>query len=388
MVRTYKLNITTKDLEPLLPTTTPSPPSSPPPPSSPLGQQQVTDRSKDQQQTLKRTCGGGLPHIGLFLAVISSFFYSFSSLLIKMLTDVTFLELCVARHGILSVLSLLLLVHHGDLPFPKGYRLPLVLMGVMVTFALLLQSYSFKHVPLADATVIVFSTPVFGVILASIFLGEMCSFFHFIMILITMTGIVFIARPQFIFKSQFHHYTAQSWWGIWAAFISTLFAAVILVMIRKVKDLHYTAVMFSSTVTALIITCSFALYEGQLCTPQNPKDRIILLAFGASAFISMLCNTKALQKEEVGLVSITRTTAVVFSFIWQTVFFQEYPDLLTLVGSLLVMSCVILIGLYKWVTSLPPTSSTRQALACLISQTKQDHPRPAGGLCRMRNQVE
>ncbi|KAK3881498.1 hypothetical protein Pcinc_014063 [Petrolisthes cinctipes] len=344
--------------------------------------------SKGQQQTLKRTCGGGLPHIGLFLTVISSFMYSICSLLVKMLTDVTFLEMCVVRHGSVAVLTLLPLVHRGHLPFPKGYRLPLLLLGVVTTLALSLQYYSFKHVPLADASVIVFATPVFGVIFAFIFLGEKCSFFHFIMILITMTGIVFIARPQFIFKSQFHHYTGQTWWGIWAAFLSTLFSALSLVLVRKIKDLHYSAVMFGSMVTALIITCFFALYEGQLCTPQNPKDRIILLAFGTFSFISVLCNTKALQIEEVGLVSITRTTDVVFSFIWQTVFFQEYPDLLTLVGALLVMSCVVLIGLYKWVNSLSPTSSTRQALACLISQTKEHHPIPAGKLCRMRDQGE
>lgn len=283
------------------------------------------------------------------------------------MADVTFLELCVMRHACIATPTLTLLVHRGDLPYPKKYRFLLLANGVTICISLGLQFYSLKYAPLPEATVIIFSSPVFVVIFACLILGEKCTSLHCVMILLTVTGIVFIARPPFIFKSELQHYTTQNWWGIGAATGGSILSALFLVIVKLLKDLHYSVILHGSSVIALILSSLLGLYEGDLCTPQHSKDRVLLFAFGAVGFIGFAFNTKALETEEVGLVSIVRTSSVVFTFMWQALLFQDYPDLLTLVGTLLVVSCVAFTGLYKWIKSLSPTSTIRKKMACLLS---------------------
>lgn len=189
---------------------------------------------------------------------MTSLLFSMVSLIIlhfsQMLADVTFLELCVMRYVCIVIPTLTLLVHRGDLPYPKKYRLLLLANGVILCISVGLQFYSLKFAPLPEASVIIFSSPVFVVIFACLMLGEKCTSIHCVMVLLTVTGIVFIARPPFIFQSELQHYTTQNWWGIGAATVSSIFSALSLVLVIMLKDLHYSVILHGSMVIALTIS--------------------------------------------------------------------------------------------------------------------------------------
>lgn len=67
-------------------------------------------------------------------------------------------------------------------------------MGLMLSF------YAFRHMTLSDASTIIFSTPVFVVIFAKIFLGEPCGVLNIVMIFFTLMGVVLITRPPILFS--------------------------------------------------------------------------------------------------------------------------------------------------------------------------------------------
>ncbi|XP_064098540.1 solute carrier family 35 member G1 [Macrobrachium rosenbergii] len=307
-----------------------------------------------------------LPHIGLFMAVLSSLFFSLCSLIVKVLADVSPMELAVFRFVGILLPTLPLLIRRGDPPFPKGRRLMLMLRGLVGATSLMLQFYAFRHMPLADASVIVFSVPVFVAVFAKVFLGEPCGLFHGVVILLTVAGVVLIARPPFIFGSLSDAYTTENWWGAAAAIFGTVVAANVYVILRVLKGLHFSVIMTNFAVVALFLTPIVSWMSGDMCVPRCGNERYLILAIGAFSFGGQILLTKALQLEQAGPVSIARTADVVFAFIWQAIFFNELPDMLSLVGALLVTSCVFLTGLRKWVVSLPETSSTRQRLRCLI----------------------
>ncbi|KAG7158658.1 solute carrier family 35 member G1-like isoform X1 [Homarus americanus] len=306
-----------------------------------------------------------LPHLGLFMAVLSSLFFSLCSLLVKILSDVSPMELAVSRFVGILLPTLPLLVRTGESPFPRGFRLMLVMRGLVGATSLMSQFYAFRHMPLADASVIVFSVPVFVAVFARVFLGEPFGLFHGGVIMLTITGVVLIARPPVLFGSLSDAYTADNWWGAAAAIGGTVVAANVYVILRVLKGLHFSVIMTNFAVVALILTPVVSWLRGDLCVPRCGSERYLILVIGAFSFSGQILLTKALQLEQAGPVSIARTADVVFAFIWQAIFFQELPDRLSLTGALLVVSSVFLTGLRKWVLSLPETSATRRRLRCL-----------------------
>lgn len=66
----------------------------------------------------------------------------------------------------------------------------------------MLSFYAFRHMSLSDASVIIFSTPVFVVIFAHIFLKEPCGVFNLVTIFFTLMGVVLITRPPLLFDTM------------------------------------------------------------------------------------------------------------------------------------------------------------------------------------------
>ncbi|XP_071532819.1 solute carrier family 35 member G1 [Panulirus ornatus] len=327
----------------------------------------LSSSSRHHQQMLDgagaRRCA--LPHVGLFMAVLSSLFFSLCSLIVKVLADVNPMELAVFRFVGILLPTLPLLVRRGDPAFPRGRRFMLMLRGLVGATSLMLQFYAFRHMPLADASVIVFSVPVFVAVFARVFLGEPCGLFHGVVIILTVAGVILIARPPLLFGSLSDAYTSENWWGAAAAIGGTVVAANVYVILRVLKGLHFSVIMTNFAVVALFLTPVVSWFSGDLCVPRCGNERYLIVAIGVFSFGGQILLTKALQLEQAGPVSIARTADVVFAFIWQAIFFQELPDMLSLMGALLVTSCVFLTGLRKWLLSLPDSSATRRRLGCL-----------------------
>lgn len=112
----------------------------------------------------------GFPHLGIVMAIASSFFFSLSSLIVKLVPDVHPVALATYRFTGIFLPSIPIVVYRAEDPFPKGKRLLLLLRAFLGTTSLMSQFYALRHMPLADASVIIFSVPVFVAIFARIFL--------------------------------------------------------------------------------------------------------------------------------------------------------------------------------------------------------------------------
>lgn len=301
--------------------------------------------------------------LGIVLAALSSLFFSLSSLIVKWLKDVDPLELASIRFVGVLLPAIPILIYKNQSPFPKGQRLMLLLRSFAGATALSLTFYAIRHMPLADASVIVFSVPVVVAIFARIFLKEPCGLFHYFTLFLTMLGVLLITRPPFLFGQSTTQY---SFLGPVAALSSTIFAAIVYILLRALKDLHFSVIMVCFATYSILQTSSMAWATGNLCWPRCGTERLLVVALGVFSFSGQMLLTIAAQLEEAGLVAIARTVDVVFAFVWQIMFFNEIPNIFSIVGAVLVTSSVMLIGLRKWMMTMPSSSGVRKKFGFLF----------------------
>ncbi|XP_039315183.1 solute carrier family 35 member G1 [Solenopsis invicta] len=313
------------------------------------------------------------PYLGLVLATLSSLFFSLCSVIVKSLVEINPTEMALFRFVGVLLPAIPIVIYKGQHPFPKGRRLILILRSFIGTTGLMLSFYAFRHMPLADASVIVFSVPVFVAIFARIFLKEPCGLFNVVTICLTLIGVVLITRPPLIFGHTVEslsdgHIKPKNadLWGAIAAFSATLFGANAYVLLRALKGLHFSIIMTNFGLFALIQTTLVSWAIGTLCMPHCGTDRLLVIALALFSFAGQILLTLALQMEQAGPVAIARSTDIVFAFFWQVLFFNEIPNRYSIGGAILVTSSVLLTGLRKWILSLPETSNIKKSLGILV----------------------
>lgn len=279
--------------------------------------------------------------------------------------------MALAAYRYLGVLlpAIPIAIHRQEKLLPEGKRIILLLRSFTGTAALMLSFYAFRHMPLADASVIVFSVPVFTSVFAKMFLKEPCGLFNFFSIILTLIGVVLITRPTTIFGDRVDSLGGSTekteLWVAVAAFSATLFGANAYVLLRALKSIHFSVIMTNFGAFALIMCLLVSYFIGALCLPPCGSDRYLIVALAIFSFLGQILLTVALQLEQAGPVSIARSSDIVFAFIWQVLFFDEIPNLFSIGGAILVMSSVVLTGLRKWILALPADAVLRRKLYIL-----------------------
>lgn len=81
------------------------------------------------------------------------------------------------------------------------WRLWMLLRGVSGCTSLFFRYSAVTYISLADTTIIILSMPVFVFIFARIFLGEQFGRYHILAFLLSLIGIAFASKVDFLFKS-------------------------------------------------------------------------------------------------------------------------------------------------------------------------------------------
>ncbi|XP_068955369.1 solute carrier family 35 member G1 [Petaurus breviceps papuanus] len=300
----------------------------------------------------KATC----PGLGLFYTLLSAFFFSVTSLLVKKIQDIHSSEISAFRcvFQMLFVLPFLIYKKTGFLG-PKGKRIFLCLRGVFGSTAMILLYYAFQLMPIADATVITFTTPVFTSLFAWIYLKEKYSLWDLFFTLFAITGVVLIARPPFLFGystagiEENHSYHLR---GALAAVGGAMCGALTLVILRKVgKSVYYLLNIWYYVVIGLLESIIVLVVVGDWRLPHCGLDRLFLVLIGLFGLGGQIFLTKAVQVEKAGPVAIMKTMDVVFAFLFQIIFLNKIPTWWTVSGALCVVASSSGAVIRKWCES-------------------------------------
>ncbi|XP_002737793.2 solute carrier family 35 member G1-like [Saccoglossus kowalevskii] len=224
----------------------------------------------------------------------------------------------------------------------------LVCRGVTGSFSVICAYFAVQHIGVGDALAIFFSNPVFTVFFAWMFLREKLSPIDLLLAVFTVSGVVLIVQPSFIFGGNNTHEKHSRIKGAAVALVGAVFAALVYICLKKLKTgIHLLIPIFYYALCGIIISSVSLSILQAFIVPQCRKDRIILFLIGAFAVVGQLFFTKAVQLEKAAYIAIIRSLDVVFSFIFEYFAFGRIPNLKVVAGTMLILSSAVCVAVKK-----------------------------------------
>lgn len=275
---------------------------------------------------------------GLRYMVAAAFFFSVMSALVKVAgRRLPSQEMVLARSAMSAALSLWMLKRAGVSPW--GERRGLLLVRGVVGFAALsCFFYALVHLPLADATVIQYTNPAFTALLAVWALGERIGVREGVAVLASLTGVVLIARPSFLFGGA----APLDPLAVGVALAGAVLSAAAYVTVRKLGASEHPLVIvfyfaWISTVGSLPLALPDALWP-------TATEWVILLGVGVSTQLGQVYLTRGLQLERAGRAMTVGYLQILFAAAWGASFFGEVPGPWSAAGAALIIGGTWLIA--------------------------------------------
>ncbi|CAF1672714.1 unnamed protein product [Rotaria magnacalcarata] len=234
-------------------------------------------------------------------------------------------------------------------------------------FAFFLGSH---YLPLPDLTTIRYTQIIWTTIIAAIIYCEKPSIPIILAVLLTTVGVVFVAQPKFLFEkisstnknkiAKDHH---QHLVGLFIALFSSIAMSITLLsnkyLLLKYKTKHsiivcqFTLLSFCAVVIHLFYKYYF-LTDRIQCLKRDfinwrylCASLVCLLQIIASIFIQ-----KAVKREHPSIFTIVQSSDILFSILLQNIFSSMKSNLLSIVGSILVLTSIFIISGYKLITEI------------------------------------
>ena len=190
--------------------------------------------------------------------------------------------------------------------------------------------YAIAHLPLAEAVLLNFSSPIFTAIIAMLWLGEEATRKLLLAIIIGFSGICLILKPGIGILSP----------AALVGLISAIFAALAMVSIRDLSKTEPTRrIVFYFSVTATLISAIPMFWYWQ--TPEL-KPLLAMIFAGLAATLGQLLLTHGYSLAPAARVSPYSYNTIIFAAIYGWIFWSETLDILTLFGALLIISAGII----------------------------------------------
>ncbi len=245
-------------------------------------------------------------------------------------------EIVAARALVSLIISYIDVRRRGVHPLGQRKGL-LVARAVVGTLALMCVYYAVTSMPLADATVLQYLHPMFTALIAWFVLKERIHSATLICIILSLTGLILIARPAFLFGSL---HSEIDTFALVAALFGALGSAVAYVLVRKLNETEDSSVI-------ILYFPLFALPFALVCLgadfvwPQG-WQWLVLVLVGVFTQVGQVGLTKAMQTETAGKATAFSYVQVVFAAVLGWVFFAEIPSVWTyLGGGLIVLGAAI-----------------------------------------------
>jgi len=327
---------------------------------------------------------------GLLLVTASQIFFSAMNLSVKVLNSldepVPTFELILVRMGITTVFSVTYMYWKKiPDPFlgPKGVRTLLVFRGFCGFTGLCGMYFSLQYLSLSDATVLTFLTPTFIGFSGALFLKEPLSPRALLAGLFSFVGVIFIARPQFLFGNPqglldpSKITPTQRMISVIAALFGVVGTTGAYTLVRGIgKRVHVLHAITSFTLQCVLgSTLGMILFKLPFVIPTRTYWLVMLVLIGIFGFLAQVLITMGLQREAAGRSALAIYTSIVFAVAFEFAVFHTTPSTLSIIGALMVVSSAIYTSLTKQKATAKPasdTSSERMAGDSLASGRDDD----------------
>ena len=280
-----------------------------------------------------------LPLRGILIYVVNTICFSVISLLVKELSiQFSISELLLVRFFCTFLGMALLIQFKGGFPLLRTRKaLDLAIRTASGMIAIALSFVAFSGALLADATALVFSAPLFTLLLSIPVLSERINRQKISAVLTGFLGVVLITRPGFNNVSP----------ALYAALGSAIFFSIVTVWLRRLNQtVHPLAISFYYNLTGTLVFFLWSWSSGWSEAWSEIHGMLLLL--GLIGIIQQVMLSYSFRFAEASLLApfdyLSLPLALVFGY-W---FWNEFPDWLSLVGSTIILISGMMLMLRHW----------------------------------------
>jgi drug/metabolite transporter (DMT)-like permease len=303
--------------------------------------------------TAPRSPAGLLPH-GVRYMLASAFFFSLMSLQVKVAGQFLPSQEIVLARGIVSLALSYWLVKRAKISPWGSRKWILILRGLFGFAAMSCFYYALTRLPIAEATVLHFTNPLWTALFAAFFLKERLSRWVLGPILVSFIGVILVTHPAFVFGEATPDVEALS---VGIALLGAGLSAMAYVCVREAaKTEHHLVIVFYFPLVTVPATLPFI---SDFVWPSG-WIWLVLLGVGVSTQIAQIFLTKGLALEPAGRAMTVGYAQILFVVLWGMIFFAEYLDVWGALGALLVIGGTLVVAL-KGRTAVPGAAHTERA---------------------------
>lgn len=217
--------------------------------------------------------------------------------------------------------------------------------GVIGGIGMISLYTALKLLPVGEAMTIFFFGPVITMLLSSVVLGEVITKIDGIASIISFTGILLVVRPGVDTQvvNDGHRFL-----GALCAVSGAFLSAVAYITVRYLaSSVHFITNVFSLGFASLLISTLLGGAVGPNIFFENRVGFLYILLSSVSAFIAQCFLSAALKHCPVGPGILVRNLDVPLAYIAGLLFLGEKPSWPSLLGSVLVLTGTLLVGIRK-----------------------------------------
>lgn len=214
----------------------------------------------------------------------------------------------------------------GRLLWPRHPGLAFFRAALLAGDTLLIY-YAFAALPLAEAYVLAFLSPVLVAVLAFAFLGERMSRLSWIGVLLGFAGVIVALQPGVTPMNSGHA----------AAIGSALLFAFSLVLLRRAKATESDGALVASLLLVLSVLSLTIAVAGEGFTPVVSKDITIVAAAGLLLFGGHALLVRAFRLGDASVVAPFQYSQIVWGCLYGALLFGAPIETHTLVGALIII---------------------------------------------------
>ncbi len=196
---------------------------------------------------------------------------------------------------------------------------------ICVGIAMACTYYAYRNLPLALATSIGMTGPLFTTVLSMLLLKDSISLSKWGLILFGYFGVIVMVRPDAMPVGL----------GVWIELLANLFAAFSIICVKLLSrtESTLTIMLYANTVTTFIAgILALSVWE----TPST-SDLMALIAIGAIGVFSQYCSVTALRYANPSYLAPFEYTRMCFAIPVGYLIFGEVPTFWVILGSFMII---------------------------------------------------